>query len=120
MEALKEVNTLAEIAKKYKIYPQQIANWKKDFLSGASSVSHKGKAPSAKSEAELERDHLVRKIGELTVEIDLLKKSCPDDISWKTAAFRQWPPQIELKQAVPPVKHQPVLAVLRTQSRLGA
>jgi len=77
LEALKEVNTLAEIGKKYKIYPQQIATWKKDFLSGASSVFHKGKNISAKSEAELEKEQLMRKIGELTVEIDFLKKRLP-------------------------------------------
>jgi transposase len=77
LEALKEVNTLAEVAKKYKIYPQQITNWKKEFLSGASSVFRKGKALSAKSEAELERDRLMRKIGEQAVEIDFLKKRLP-------------------------------------------
>ena len=77
LEALKEVNTLAEIAKKYKLYPQQIATWKKEFLSGASSVFQKDKALSAKSEAELERDRLMRKIGEQAVEIDFLKKRLP-------------------------------------------
>ncbi|WP_282774572.1 transposase [Phaeodactylibacter xiamenensis] len=77
LEALKEVNTLAEIAKKHKLYPQQIATWKKEFLSGASSVFHKGKATSAKSEAELEKDRLMRKIGEQAIEIDFLKKRLP-------------------------------------------
>jgi transposase len=77
LEALKEVNTLAEIANKYKIYPQQITNWKKEFLSGASSGFRKGKALSAKSEAELEKDRLMRKIGEQAIEIDFLKKRLP-------------------------------------------
>lgn len=77
LEALKEVNTLAEIANKYKIYPQQITIWKKEFLSGASSVFRKGKALSGKSEAELEKDRLMRKIGEQAIEIDFLKKRLP-------------------------------------------
>lgn len=46
-------------------------------MSGASSVFRKGKALSAKSEAELERDRLMRKIGEQAIEIDFLKKKLP-------------------------------------------
>ena len=77
LEALKEVHTLAEIAKKYKLYPQQITNWKMEFLSGAPSVFNKGKSKDAKTEAEQEKEQLLRKIGELTVELDFLKKRLP-------------------------------------------
>lgn len=39
LDILKEVNTLAKIAEKYKLYLQQIATWKKGGSeSGASSV----------------------------------------------------------------------------------
>lgn len=96
---------MAEIANKYKIYPQQITNWKKEFLSGASSVFRKGKALSGKSEAELEKDRLMRKIGEQAIEIDFLKKGCPDATSRKTAASGQQPPQVELEQAVQAVEY---------------
>lgn len=73
LEALKEKSTLAELAQKYEIHPQQISTWKREFLSGAEDVFEKGK-PSAKTEAEEEKDSLLRTIGELKVENDFLKK----------------------------------------------
>lgn len=76
LEALKEVNTSQDLAKKYKLHPQQITNWKKEFLSKASEVFTKGKR-SKKSESEEERELLLRTIGALKVENDFLKKRLP-------------------------------------------
>ena len=73
IEALKERVTAQELAQKYKILPQQITKWKRDFLDGASQVFDKG-SKVVKSEQELERDKLLKIIGELKVENDWLKK----------------------------------------------
>lgn len=73
LEALKEKSTLAELAQKYELSPQQISNWKSAFLSGAEDVFSKGRS-SQKSESEKEKDELLRTIGELKVENDFLKK----------------------------------------------
>lgn len=73
LTALKEHQSLSELAQKYELAPTQISKWKKEFLSGAESVFSKGQV-SAKTEAELERDSLLRTIGELKVENDYLKK----------------------------------------------
>lgn len=73
LEALKEKSTLAELAQKYELSPQQISNWKTAFLSRAEEVFSKGTS-SQKSEAEKEKDELLRTIGELKVENDFLKK----------------------------------------------
>lgn len=73
IEALKERMTAQELAQKYKILPQQITKWKRDFLDGASQVFDKG-SKVVKSEQELERDKLLKIIGELKVENDWLKK----------------------------------------------
>ena len=72
LEALKEVSSLSALAKKYDLAPTQISSWKKQFLEGAEDVftSNKG----GKSEEELEKDKLLRTIGELKVENDFLKK----------------------------------------------
>ena len=73
LEALKEVSTSKDLAKKYKLHPQQITNWKKEFMLGAAAVFGKG-IKSVKSEEDQEREVLLRTIGELKVENDFLKK----------------------------------------------
>ena len=41
LEALKERVSLAELAQKHSLHPQQITKWKRDFLTGASAVFSK-------------------------------------------------------------------------------
>ena len=72
LEAIKEKDSLANLAKKYSLIPQQIRNWKNEFLAGAESIF--SKSSKEKSEEEVERDRLLRTIGELKVENDFLKK----------------------------------------------
>lgn len=74
LEALKERSSLAELAQKYDLHPQQISTWKRDFLSGAESVFDNGKS-SKKSEADQEKDRLLKTIGQLKVENDFLKNA---------------------------------------------
>jgi len=38
IEALKERNTLEEIARKYELHPNQISSWKKEFLANAAAA----------------------------------------------------------------------------------
>lgn len=73
LEALKERVSLAELAQKHSLHPQQITKWKRDFLAGASEVFSKPQ-PSAQDEAEAERARLLQIIGEQKVELDFLKK----------------------------------------------
>ena len=72
LEALKERQSLAEIAQKYEIHPNQISTWKKEFLSKAEQVFDSGKK-SAKTEAELEKERLLKTIGQLKMDNDFLK-----------------------------------------------
>jgi len=72
LEVLKERSSVAELAQKYELAPQQINQWKRDFLSKADSVfEQKGK--SRKAEQEEEKDQLLKAIGQLKVENDFLK-----------------------------------------------
>ena len=74
LESLKEKSTLAEIAKKHDLHPQQIRTWKQSFLSGAEAFFEGGKKDK-KSDAEEEKDQLLRTIGQLKVENDFLKRA---------------------------------------------
>lgn len=71
VEALKETSTLAEIGLKYGVHPLQVGQWKKLLLDRAEEL-FVSKRKSKESEPALEV--LERKIGQLTVENDYLKK----------------------------------------------
>ena len=71
VEALKERQTVKELAQKFGITPQQINTWKRDFLKEADTIFSKGEK-SKKSEEEEKKDQLLKVIGELKVENDFL------------------------------------------------
>ena len=74
IEALKERESLSVLAQKYELLPQQITNWKREFLEGSESV-FEGKLKSKKTESEEKEDGLLKIIGQQKVEIDFLKKA---------------------------------------------
>ena len=75
IEALKERNTLEEIARKYEIHPNQITSWKRDFIANAAMIFSSGeKEGSEKKQQEAILDKLYAQIGQQKVEIDWLKK----------------------------------------------
>ena len=53
--------------------PNQIGIWKKQLLESAPEIFNRGKDHAAEA-AEVERDRLYRKVGQLQVEVDWLKK----------------------------------------------
>lgn len=76
LELLREESTLAEIAKKHDVSQQLISRWKTEFLSNMSAVFDKKNENIEKiqREHEDEKEHLIKKIGELTLDVDWLKK----------------------------------------------
>jgi transposase-like protein len=73
LEAIKERYTLSELAERFELHPNQISQWKRDFLDNAQLV-FSGSGPK-KEEPQVDVDNLYRKIGQLEVERDFLKKS---------------------------------------------
>ena len=75
LEALKEGSTLQDLAKKYEVHPNQIAQWKRQLLAGAAELFER---PNKKSgelrEAENREDMLLKAVGEMKIENDFLKK----------------------------------------------
>jgi transposase len=74
LAAIKGEETLATLAQRYELHPTQITLWKNELLKGIPELFEKDK--SKKADAAPEVDYLERKIGQLTIEIDYLKKKC--------------------------------------------
>jgi transposase len=74
LEALKERESITELAKKYELHPNQINDWKKEFTSNAAAVFSKSKTESPTMD-EKEKQKLYQVIGQLKVENDFLKKA---------------------------------------------
>jgi transposase-like protein len=72
IEALKENKTIEEIAKEHSLHRVQVSQWKKELLDGAESI-FEGKSRK-KEKLDDNKEVLERKIGQLTIEIDWLKK----------------------------------------------
>jgi putative transposase len=71
--ALKEQQTLNELASAYGVHPVQVAQWKKQALTGLSEV-FAGRRVRAEQEAEARQAQLYEEIGRLKVELDWLKR----------------------------------------------
>ena len=74
LEALKERQTISELAGKFQLHPNQITKWKSEFLENATKAFED--EDSSMKEFGQEREHLLKIIGEQKVDIDFLKKPC--------------------------------------------
>lgn len=77
LEVLREEETLNEIASRYEISPVILSRWKVEFLERAPDLFKKGPS-AAEKELEVEKERtaqLERKVGQLTYEVDWLKKN---------------------------------------------
>jgi transposase len=73
LEALKGIKTVAEIAREYQVHPNQVSQWKSQVVQRLPEVFEHG--PTAQvQESQLEMERLERKVGQLTMELDWLKK----------------------------------------------
>lgn len=71
LEAIRERETLNEIAKRFEVSPIMISRWKKEFIENSSNAFNGEK----KESPSVDPEKLYAQIGELKVENDFLKKS---------------------------------------------
>ncbi len=70
LAALKNEQTVAELAARYEIHPTMINTWKRNLLNGAADVFDKNR--NQKKYMDTKVDELYRQIGKLKVENDFL------------------------------------------------
>ena len=73
LEAIKGQRTANELAQEFGVHVSLINTWKKQLLESAADIFAGEKNRDAER-MEIERDQLYRKVGQLQVEVDWLKK----------------------------------------------
>ena len=72
LEAIKNQQTLAELAKKFEVNPIMISRWKSEFLANMALVFENS---TKTEEPSVDTQELYAQIGQQKVEIEFLKKS---------------------------------------------
>ena len=84
LELMREEKTLNQIATEYGIHPTQLTQWKKTALEGLPDLFERKERELKKIEKEHQQEveRLYSKIGDLTVQVDWLKKKS-EEINFK-------------------------------------
>ena len=79
IEALRERKTLSDMCKEHDLHPQQITDWKKQAIHGLPDFFEQLQSGGKNVQVvdiEAITSPLFQQIGQLTVELDYLKKKC--------------------------------------------
>ncbi|AZB32159.1 transposase [Chryseobacterium balustinum] len=84
LEALKERETLQQLALKYELHPNQISQWKQEFIEKSAQVFEKKPLKESNEQSVYE---LYQKIGKLEMEKQLRSTSLRACLNKKTQLF---------------------------------
>ena len=74
LEAITGVKTVAQLAREYQVHPMLVSQWKTTLRDRMHELFERGRPAHDESERKMAALH--EKIGELTVNLDWLKKKC--------------------------------------------
>ena len=77
LEALREDMTLAELAKKHEVHPNQITDWKRQLVAASAETFDRGASKPEAAQPDLKELHA--KIGQQPLEIDF----CASSQGWR-------------------------------------
>jgi transposase len=72
LAALKNEETIADLAQRFGVHPTMIASWKRSLREGAADIF--GKSQKTRKQVDTKIDELHRQIGQLKVENDFLSR----------------------------------------------
>ena len=73
LDTIKGDLSISQIASKYEIHPKQVTDWRDQLFTEGSAI-FMPKTSLRRTKTDLEKEDLFKKIGQLTVENDYLKK----------------------------------------------
>lgn len=76
LEMLREEKTVAQIAAEYEVHPTQLHRWKAEAIENLPALFTRGasEAEKMRKQYEAEKEELTKQIGQLTIEVNWLKK----------------------------------------------
>ena len=75
LEAIRGLQTVNELATKYKVHPNQISKWKKQATDNMASLFTDGHVKEKKDESTETIARLYREVGQLQCDLSWLKKT---------------------------------------------
>ena len=76
LEALMGLRPISDISREYEVHPTQVNKWKREIRERLPEVFEHGDRRGGEEADEQRIEQLHAKIGQLSVEVDCLKKKC--------------------------------------------